>query len=856
MAITYFIITAVLFIGLFLMLLDVDHKLRKSEHRIIALFLIGTSMFYVALDCLWMIGDSAGWFVSESFSGIFSTLNLIYYFILAAGILVILLRKKRRDRWPLLAFLGCSVIPILGVFINTSRISPDAIYPLQICCFYLGGMIVYILLISPEHKKAEMDKKRLAKMEGRIRREEMAEKMTLQEEILAQKQHQKELNNMITAMALDYRSVYHVDIDADEMVCYRSDPEDPDRVQEGAHLPYYKSFADYGREHVDEEFQDGFMRFIDPRNVRSVLAESKIIAYRYLARRNGTEYYEMLRMAGIRNPEDPADQVVHTAAFGFTIIDAEMRETMAKNHELAEALAAAENANRAKTAFLSNMSHEIRTPMNAIIGLTNIAINEPSASGEMKDHLGKIGNSAQHLLGIINDILDMSRIESGRLVVKSEEFSFARTLEQVNTMIHGQCQEKGLSYHCQILGHVQDYYIGDDMKLRQVLINILGNAVKFTPKGGRVSFIVEETARFQGKSTLQFTIQDTGIGMSQEYLPKIFDPFSQEDSSTTSRYGSTGLGMPITRSIVELMNGHIDVTSEKGKGSTFVVTVTLGDSDRKTEIEAEGMPHPHDMCVLVIDDDPIACEHAQIVLGQVGISCETALSGAEGVEMVKLRHARREPYHMVLVDWKMPEMDGLETTRRLREAVGDETLVVILTSFSWEDIAEDAKEAGVDSFVAKPLFAGSVMDQFRDAFKKKNARLEQETADLRGRRVLLAEDVEINAEIMMMVLSMREMEVDLAENGQIAVDKFREHEPGYYTAILMDMRMPVLDGLGATRAIRAMNRPDAKTIPIVALTANAFDEDVQRSMQAGLNAHLSKPVEPEALFRTLESLVK
>ena len=314
--------------------------------------------------------------------------------------------------------------------------------------------------------------------------------------------------------------------------------------------------------------------------------------------------------------------------------------------------------------------------------------------------------------------------------------------------------------------------------------------------------------------------------------------------------------MPITKSIVELMNGHIEVESEKGKGTTFTVTITLLDSDRKTEIQAEGMPHPHEMCVLVIDDDPIACEHAQIVLGQVGVSCERALSGLEGLEMVKLRHARREPYNLILVDWRMPDLDGLETTRQIRAAVGAETPIIILTSYSWEDIAQEAKEAGVDTFVSKPLFAGTVMDEFREAFKRKNDKLVRETADLTGKRVLLAEDVPVNAEIIMMILSMREMDVELAENGRIAVEKFAQSKPGYYDAILMDMRMPVMDGLEATRTIRAMDREDAKRIPVIALTANAFDEDVQRSMQAGLNAHLSKPVEPEALFKTLEGLIR
>lgn len=532
-----------------------------------------------------------------------------------------------------------------------------------------------------------------------------------------------------------------------------------------------------------------------------------------------------------------------------------------QKHELSEsrealkdALAVAENANKAKTAFLANMSHEIRTPMNAIIGLDSIALADPGISDETRGHLEKIDSSAHHLLGIINDILDMSRIESGRMTIKSEEFSFAKMLAQVNTIISEQCSDKGLTYECRTVGDVRDRYIGDDMKLRQVLINILGNAVKFTPAGGSVTCTVEVTARYEGRSTLRFVIADTGIGMSEAYLPHVFDTFSQEDSSSTNRYGSTGLGMPITKSIVELMNGSIGVESEKGVGTTFTVTVTLLDSER---VDADSMRElrPHDLTVLVIDDDEIACEHAQIVLGQVGVSCEKALSGSQGVEMATLRHVRREPYDLVLVDWQMPGMDGVETTRQIRAAVGDETPIIILTSYSWEDIADEAREAGVDTFVSKPLFADNVMDEFREAFERKNAQLVRKTADLEGRRVLLAEDMPVNAEIMVMVLSMRQMEVDLAENGRIAVDLFESHEAGYYDAILMDMRMPEMDGLDATRAIRSLGRSDAQAIPIIALTANAFDEDVQRSMQAGLNAHLSKPVDPNALFETLEELI-
>ncbi len=419
-----------------------------------------------------------------------------------------------------------------------------------------------------------------------------------------------------------------------------------------------------------------------------------------------------------------------------------------------------------------------------------------------------------------------------------------------------QCRDKGVNYDCRTIGRIDDYYIGDETKLKQIMLNILGNAVKFTPEGGTVTFLIEEGKRFDGKATLKLTFRDTGIGISKEYLPHLFDAFTQEDSSSTNKYGSTGLGMPITKSIIELTNGSIEVASEKGVGTTFTVSVTLGELKQKDRAFVEGELNPHELSVLVIDDDPIALEHAQIILGQVGINCDQALSGEKGLEMVKLRHARGADYDLLLVDWKMPGLDGVETTRRIRSVVGNDTPIIILTSYNWDEVINEALESGVDSFVSKPLFAGSVLNQFREAFRRKNAALVVGRADLKGRHILLAEDVKVNAEIMVMLLKKREIVVDVAENGKIAVEKFSEQPDGYYDAILMDMRMPEMDGLEATKRIRAMERKDAKDIPIIALTANAFDKDVQRSLQAGLNAHLSKPIEPAQLFDTLERMIK
>ena len=718
-------------------------------------------------------------------------------------------------------------------------------------------ILMFGFILQQARKNARLAlEKETADAENRVKQEEMEHQLALQNELLAQKQQQEEQNRMITALASDYWSVYYLDLDKDEGVCYQAHEDVENGLKAGERFKYLASVTAYARQNIREEYLEGFLAFIQPENVKARLEEQRVIAYRYMVYRHGRDTWEEVRFAGVRHPEDRRDHLVHAVGACFVDVDRETRKNMEQQQVLEDALKEAESASKAKTAFLSSMSHEIRTPMNAIIGLDNIALNDPSISDQTREYLTKIGTSAHHLLGIINDILDMSRIESGRLTIKNEEFSFSKALEQVNTIISGQCRDKGIHYECRTKGQIDEYYIGDDMKLRQVMINILGNAVKFTPEGGTVSFDIEDVARMNNKATLRFTIRDTGIGMSKEYLPKLFDAFSQEDSSNTNRYGSTGLGMPITKSIVELMNGTIEVESEKGKGTTFYVTITLTQTDHQRAKESDIELRPHEMSVLVIDDDRIACEHAEVILGQVGIGCDVVTSGQEAVDMVRVRHTRRDDYNLILVDWKMPEMDGLETTRQIRAIVGPDTPIIILTSYNWEGIEDEARRAGVDTFAAKPLFAGTVMEEFREAFKKKNAKLVKETVDLKGRRVLLAEDVMVNAEIMMMVLAMREMEVEHAVNGKVAVDMFERSEEGYYDAILMDMRMPEMDGLEATRMIRKMDRRDAKKIPIIALTANAFDEDVQRSMQAGLDAHLSKPVEPELLFETLESLIR
>ena len=728
---------------------------------------------------------------------------------------------------------------------------------LQMILTILVLVIMFVYIIWNNRKTAKiMIEKEAAEAETRVKQEEMEQRLSLQEELLARKAQSEQQDRMIKALSSDYRSVYYLELDKNEGMCYQARTDLPG-FKAGEKFPYIESVTAYCNQYVLEQYREEFLKFVQTDAVREGLKNNLVISFQYMISVDGKESWEAVRFAGVRHPDERDDHTVHTVGACFADVDAEMRRALDQKHVLSEALETAEQANRAKTAFLSNMSHEIRTPMNAIIGLDNIAINDPETPEKTREYLKKIGASAEHLLNLINDILDMSRIESGRMTIRNEEFSFSELLDMINTMFSGQCSDKGLEYQCNIIGDIDEYYVGDKMKLRQVLINILGNAVKFTDEGGRVDLTVEKIAQFEKQSTIRFTIADTGIGMSKEYLPKLFDTFSQEDSSNTNKYGSSGLGMAITRNIVDLMNGNIRVESEKGKGSTFIVTIPLADgSDHAAEGELE--IRPDELTVLVVDDDTIACEHAKLVLEKAGISAEIAVSGSEAIEKVKLRHARREPYNLILVDWQMPEMDGVETTRRMRDIIGHESAIIILTAYRWDDVLEEALAAGVDSFIPKPLFVNALLEEFKSAFNRKKASSGKplNKADLEGRHILLAEDVQINAEIMMMVLESRKMITDLAVNGRIAVEMFESHEPGFYDAILMDMRMPEMDGLEATRRIRAMDRPDAGEIPIIALTANAFDEDVQRSLQAGLNAHLSKPVQPEALYETLECLIR
>ena len=531
------------------------------------------------------------------------------------------------------------------------------------------------------------------------------------------------------------------------------------------------------------------------------------------------------------------------------------QQQLEQEEKLRTALSMAEQASVAKTQFLSRMSHEIRTPMNAIIGLDTIALQEPGLSKTMEDHLAKIGISARFLLSLINDILDMSRIESGRMLLKNEEFDFHRFLDSINTILNAQCQDKGLTYECVLKGYIDERYVGDDLKLQQVLINILGNAVKFTPKGGKVQLLIEQVGRNGDNAKLCFAIRDTGEGIEENFLPHIFEAFTQENNGMTSVYGGSGLGLAISKNLVRLMDGNIDVHSVKGMGSTFMVTVKLGlpaQSLQRLQSETIALSA---LKTLIVDDDVIDCQHAEIVLKQAGIAAEWIDSGAGAVKLVIERHALHDDFRLILVDWKMPDMDGLETVRLIRKIVGPEVTILILTAYDWSEIEQQARTAGVDNFMRKPVFVSSVIQAYDDARLQRHHVTKHQDYDFRGKKALLVEDNKINSEIAKRLLELKGFEVALAGNGVDAIEKFTKSKVGEFAVILMDIRMPFMDGLEAARTIRTIRKADATRIPIVAMSANAFEEDVQKSLASGMNAHLSKPLDAELMFSTLEKLI-
>lgn len=539
----------------------------------------------------------------------------------------------------------------------------------------------------------------------------------------------------------------------------------------------------------------------------------------------------------------------HRKANRFNIEQAKTRAA------LEVALDAADAASQAKTNFLSSMSHDIRTPMNGIIGMTAIAITHIDDSDRVKDCLAKITSSSKHLLALINEILDMSKIESGEISLCEETVNLSALMDDLITLNKPQADAREQDMAVRIINISHENVVGDGTRIQQVFTNLVSNAIKYTPSGGKIEVsLSEKPSGGSHQGCYEFVVKDNGEGMSEEFLPHIFEAFTRADNSSKNKTQGTGLGMAIVHKIVQMMGGTITVESALGKGSQFMVTLPLKVRD------VEEMAHADyaELSILVVDDDQIICESTCLSLSELGMESEWVLSGREAVDRIEVRHEEHNDYYAVLLDWKMPDMDGLETAREIRKRVGNDVPIIIISSYDWSDIEEEAMRAGVNGFIGKPLFRSRLVQLFDrllgEESEEGNSGIKEltEGIDFTGKRALLAEDNELNAEIAMEILGMTGFAVEWAQNGRIAVDMLEHSESGYYDCIFMDVRMPVLDGISATKEIRALSHADAGTIPIFAMTANAYQDDVKAVLDAGMNEHIAKPLDIDVLMKMLK----
>ncbi|MBQ8934393.1 MAG: response regulator [Lachnospiraceae bacterium] len=522
------------------------------------------------------------------------------------------------------------------------------------------------------------------------------------------------------------------------------------------------------------------------------------------------------------------------------------------NKRLQIAAREAESANKAKTDFLSTMSHDIRTPMNAIIGLTTIAEKNLGDVKSTRESLRKISLASNHLLTLINDILDISKVESGKLKLSPLTFSIVETVENLINISQPMIKEKNIEFSFHINQMEKEYLYADQLRLNQIYINILSNAIKYTEPGGRVGVdLREEKSEMPGCVRLIYSVADTGIGMSPEFMATMYQPFSRQTDSRVNSIQGTGLGLAITKRMVDLLGGTIDCQSEQGKGTTFTVVLDIPVADRQRE---DMQLEPID--VLIVDDDETVLQSAADKLNSLGASAELAQSGPEALGMIERRHLSGRDYDIVIVDWKMPEMDGPETIRRIRSETGTGIPILLISAYDWSDIEERAKEAGANGFVSKPLFRSTLYDKINDLIGKESGSIEPEDdySDLQGLNILIAEDNDVNWEIISALLSMFGITAERAENGQVCVDMMRAAAEGSYALIFMDVQMPVMNGLDATRTIRKLEDPWASSIPIIAMTADAFSENVTECLNAGMNGHIAKPVDIKLVIKEIRRI--
>ena len=658
--------------------------------------------------------------------------------------------------------------------------------------------------------------------------------------------------NAMNSTARAYRAIYYVD-----MLTGRYDMLYPHRGRNTESGDYNTEFVSKRFEAgiIAEEHREQVQQFLDLSNIVKLLETEDHIELQYKRIDENGKYEWCSTVATIAEMDGE-----QATAITLTIrsIDEIIHREEKQKEMLALAAERAEAANLAKSDFLSRMSHDIRTPMNAILGMTAVAGMHIDDKERVLDALGKITVSSKHLLGLINEVLDMSRIESGKVSLTEGIFNLSDTFENLLTIFHSQMEARNLELCVNVVNVEHESVIGDEQRLQQIFMNIMGNAVKFTPEGGKISLYIEEKpSHIAGSGFFEFTFEDTGIGMEKDYIQKIFEPFSRAADSRIGKIEGTGLGMSIAVNIARMMNGDIKVASTLGEGSRFTVQVYLKLNDiTQADIEAfSSLP------VLVADDEEAACESACEILNSLNMDAEYVLDGDSAIKRIIEAHEAARDFAVVILDWKMPGKDGLATAKEIRSLAGNDIPLIFLSAYDWSDIEAQAMDAGIDAFIEKPLFKSRLMKVLKDVLGLDNSErpataLETfKEQDFSGKRVLLVEDNELNIEVAAELLDIVGIQVDQALNGQLAVDCVLDHEPGYYDLIFMDIQMPVMNGYESTRAIRSSGREDLKTIPIVAMTADAFADDIRKSEEAGMNGHISKPVDIEKLEEALRTFL-
>ncbi len=669
---------------------------------------------------------------------------------------------------------------------------------------------------------------------------------------LQEKKNERRQMELVQALCIDYNLVCFFDLNTGMGTALRDDGNHIFDSVFKKNLSLEESMELYIQTFVYDEDKETLRRDASIEKLKEELSKKTMYIVNHRTFIDGEIKYFQMKVVRAGAWDENKGVVL-----GFHSVDEEIRAEMEKKSILEDALMQANRANKAKSTFLSNMSHDIRTPMNAIVGFTSLAINHIDNKEQVEEYLKKIMSSGNHLLSLINDILDMSRIESGRIQLDEKPCSMPDILHGIRNILQADVHAKQLELYIDTVDVLDEDIFCDKLRLNQVLLNLLSNCVKYTPAGGTVTMrITEKTGAPAGYANYEFCIQDTGIGMSQEFVKHIFEPFEREQNFTISRIQGTGLGMAITKNIVDMMNGSIEVKSEQGVGTEFTVCFTFRLHSKAKKLPS--MPELKNCRALVVDDDFNTCDSVSYMLSQFGMRAEWTLSGKEAVLRTHQALTRGDDYCVYIIDWLMPDMNGIEVTRRIRKEMGENVPIIILTAYDWYDIENEAKEAGVTAFCSKPLFLSELSNCLNSVINKDDLienKPDKELSKLRAGRILLAEDVELNQEIAVTILGDAGFSTEIAENGKMAVDMLEKSDPGYYQLILMDVQMPIMNGYEATKAIRKLENKELASIPILAMTANAFEEDRMEAINSGMNGHISKPIDVKVLFDVLDEIL-